>query len=714
MKDLATIAARFIWQYRFVLAAGVVLVTVLAGLAMPSYSVSNSLESWYPADDPELQNYRDFVTTYGSDEIVVVAVDGGTAVEFDSASGMALVGELTDELLDLDGVATVTSLVTVPGSLAEARSRLLSSDRHKTVLIVQGMPGRAYEAMRPALLGDIRAVVKAHSLVPHLGGYGVVFEALNEASTTGAATLIVASHLVMFGFLIVFFRRPAPVIVTIVAIGLATTSTMGLYFATGNELNMVTMVLPTLVLVIGTADCLHILRSIGSQDPADCKARRVTNGLAAVIVPCFVTTVTTAAGFLGLTASGLPIVRQLGLFGAAGVLAAFITAVVVSVAVLSVCRPFSAPRATLLDGLGYRLFKIALKAPGRVVVAYLVVACIAAWGIAGLKADTDSIAYLQAGHPVRQDSDFIEREIGPYVPVEFIVESDASLFSNDALDAIWAWQNSVVRSTEAGWSWSLLNALGAAANEPPSRLGMEILESRRERIRDFSPTTYRSMTAGDGEFRISFGAPIMSAGAVQAFTGRVQDLASFPPSLRLRPAGYSPLYTRIVAETVDSQVGGFGLSMLLILILLGLAMKSLPRVLLAIPANAVPVALTLGFMGLSGIPLDVASVTIGSVILGLVVDDSVHLLRSRRGLGILDAMQRSAERSAGTLIMTSLMLASGFLVLALADIRSIAWFGILASFAIIAAILSDLLLLPAVARLIERRKASRDPVVAEL
>jgi hypothetical protein len=126
------------------------------------------------------------------------------------------------------------------------------------------------------------------------------------------------------------------------------------------------------------------------------------------------------------------------------------------------------------------------------------------------------------------------------------------------------------------------------------------------------------------------------------------------------------------------------------------------------------VALTLGFMGLSGIPLDVASVTIGSVILGLVVDDSVHLLRSRRGLGILDAMQRSAERSAGTLIMTSLMLASGFLVLALADIRSIAWFGILASFAIIAAILSDLLLLPGVARLIERRKASRDPVVAEL
>ena len=147
----------------------------------------------------------------------------------------------------------------------------------------------------------------------------------------------------------------------------------------------------------------------------------------------------------------------------------------------------------------------------------------------------------------------------------------------------------------------------------------------------------------------------------------------------------------------------------LIVILLGIAMKSAARVLLAIPANAVPVAFTLGLMGLAGIPLDVASATIASVILGLVVDDSVHMLRRRPGMSILDSMRCSAELSAGTLMMTTIVLACGFLVLALAEIRSIAWFGMLASFAVVTAILSDLLLLPAVTRLFARRDGAETP-----
>ena len=128
-------------------------------------------------------------------------------------------------------------------------------------------------------------------------------------------------------------------------------------------------------------------------------------------------------------------------------------------------------------------------------------------------------------------------------------------------------------------------------------------------------------------------------------------------------------------------------------------MRSWRRVFLALPANAIPVAMTLGLMGLTGIPLDVASATIASVILGLVVDDSVHLLRPVAKAGIDESLRIAARRTGGTLLMTSLILAAGFLVLGLAEIRSIAWFGVLTSFAVIVAILTDLLLLPALARL---------------
>ena len=74
MKESARQSAQLIWKFRFLLSVLVLLVTLLAAQQLASLGVSNSLEIWYPQDDPELINYREFQATYGSDEIVVLAV----------------------------------------------------------------------------------------------------------------------------------------------------------------------------------------------------------------------------------------------------------------------------------------------------------------------------------------------------------------------------------------------------------------------------------------------------------------------------------------------------------------------------------------------------------------------------------------------------------------------------------------------------------------
>ena len=135
-------------------------------------------------------------------------------------------------------------------------------------------------------------------------------------------------------------------------------------------------------------------------------------------------------------------------------------------------------------------------------------------------------------------------------------------------------------------------------------------------------------------------------------------------------------------------------------------MRSLRHVALAVPANLTPVLLTLGLMGFTGIPLDVATATIATVILGLVVDDTVHILRPQadiRNVRLSDSLLASSRNSGGTLLMTSVILSLGFLVLGLAEIRSISWFGFLTSFAMAVAIITDLMLLPALARLADGR-----------
>jgi predicted RND superfamily exporter protein len=657
-------AAKFIWRWRFPLSALCLGFSLLAASQLTSLAVSNSLEIWYPADDPELLNYRQFQQTYGNDELVVAAVSNDDG--FASEAATELVGSLTDDLLDIDGVATVTSLVTVPQSLGEARGRLLSDDGKTTALVLQMMVGEEFELRRHQILEDIAQAIEAHDMEARLAGYGIVFDALNEESTTGTTSLLLSAHGLMILLLAVLFRKWGAVAITLLAVGNATLWTMGLYVVLGQKLNMITMVLPTLVLVIGIADCVHLLRSVAKQDRKLPQPERVVQGLAAVIGPCLLTSVTTAAGFMALTTSGLPVVQSLGWFGGVGMMAAYITSMIFCTAGLSWRGAEPKTAASKLDAIAAGMFGVATRFPRSIIAAFVVVLIVAGYGLSQLETDTNSIGYLKKSHKVRKDSDFIEATIGPYVPVEFTVTARGDIVQGDNLDVIQQWQLDVVQMNEVGWSWSLVDALGIKRDERPSSLGADILRQRLARIRQFSPVTTAGMLAGQSELRVSFGTPIVSAGSIRSLIADIVAKADFPPHLELKPAGYSPLYTRIVDELVWSQVRGFSAAIVLIVLLLGMAMRSWRRILLALPANTIPVALTLGVMGLTGIPLDVASATIATVILGLVVDDTVHILKPSGSSGINQSLEIAAHTSGGTLLMTTIVLALGFLVLGLA------------------------------------------------
>ena len=127
--------------------------------------------------------------------------------------------------------------------------------------------------------------------------------------------------------------------------------------------------------------------------------------------------------------------------------------------------------------------------------------------------------------------------------------------------------------------------------------------------------------------------------------------------------------------------------------------------------TVVAASMVLGIMGWIGLPLDVATVTIAAVLFGLVVDDTVHLLHhyvsarssddgTRRSF--IAALRTGAQRGGRMMAMTTVVLALGFLVLCLAHIRSVVWFGLLTSTAISFALLADLVILPAVFAAVQR------------
>lgn len=693
---------RFFWRNRIPLFILSLIAWGLSVVALENLRVANSLDVWYPLGSTELRRYESFKKLFGNDEFVVVAVTNDQS--FDSEGGQELLETYTERFYDIDGVATITSLLTVPSSMRDVRARLLSDDGQTTIILMQMMGGPEAEEARPLVLAEIRAAIDEMGLQAKLAGNGVIYDALNQASTTGARELLVSAHIAMFVLLAIFYRRFVAVVATLLAVIMATSWMMGIYALMDRPLNMVTMALPTLVLVMGVANCAHLLRSVARMPDKGNHQERVIAGLAKTAWPCFVTSITTAVGFLSLSVAPLPVIANLGMYGAAGMIFALVASFIVVSFFLGwrACVPQYSPGGAL-SRLSRSMTAIACAAPRRTIAAFVVLGVVAAFGVLRLDADTNSIAYLPKNHPVRMDSDFIESHIGAYASMDFLVLGSANPASDlEMLDAVQAWQQQAVKLPKVDWTWSLIDAVSIAGDSKPSALGAEVLQTRLERVERLFPLTTRTLLGEGNVLRVSFGVPMQSAGSARALVRELTDLAAMPSGIRVEVAGYIPLYTQIIDEIVSSQLRGFAVAIPLIMILLGVALRSWPSALLAMPASLLPILATLGLMGWVSIPLDVATATIATVVLGLVVDDAVHLLHHASQNGIpgrpdIAGLIRANRATGSTLLLTSIVLVTGFLLLGLAEIRSIRWFGLLGAFAMAFAIVADMMLLPALA-----------------
>jgi len=736
---------RWVIESRRWLLGLVLLVTVGAVFGAMQVRVDNAVDIWFPDDDPALEAYRAFQRDFGNDEVVVIGVHSDNGVL--TAEGLAKVRAVTAAAESVAGMARVRSLTgmsSIRGGLGtlevgpvlgeEASStdpariqsaveedplmaQLVSRDRRTTVVLAEMEAMDNIDAARDTILTELRASLADQEVA--YGGIGIIYAALNQASTQGAAGIMAASYLLILVLLWRALGRWRPVLLTLSVVGLGALWLLGLYGASGRDINMVTMVMPTLVLVIGVSDCIHMLSHIAAEPDDLSPDERVQRGVSKVFWPCLINTLTTSLGFLALMAASMPVIRDLGLFCAVGLLAAFVCSLVLC----SVAARWPGFTPVLRDsGLVQRfvdgLANLAVRKPWAVLFGAAVVGLIASLGVTRIVVDTYSIDFLKADHPVRQDSDRIEADYGPYTPLEFIVERTGGVKHPGTLRAIADWQEAMEAQAGVGWSRSAADVVvrldavmsGQKTGQVPSderALAQLFFMYETEPEADLESFIHKDGTRA----RVTVGVPMESA---RGFDERIQALmaaADMPEDVTVTPAGYLPLYVRIMHHIVGSQLHSFGLAFAIIFVLIGLLFRSIRLAILAIPANLLPVLCTLGLMGLIGVRLDVATVTIAAIVLGLVVDDTVQFLyrfkeESSGEQDAVAAVRRTVRKVGQPMAMTTVVLAGGFTVLGFAGISSVAWFGLLLATALTTALFSDLLVVPALIVITAPRKSA--------
>jgi len=702
------------------------LVAVVGSFAL-RLEVDNSLQAWFVDDDPALVSYRQFLQEFGGDEVVVIALTGPGAV-FDP-DRLARLSSLTLEVSHLEGVLRVWSLASlaVPSresttwmplldepvdasdvervrawsQLSALSARFIGKDEHTLALYAWLTAAPDLEQKRGSILDGVRKAVEASLAsqeTAHFGGFGVVYDALNRATFGQGGMFIGLSYLVIAVALYLVTGRWRWTALALVVVTLADLTLFGAMGLLGRPLNLVTVALPALVMVLGVANVIHLTTHLDiSLDKS-----RLSAALAVAAVPCLFNALTTGGGFLSLGTASMAVTRDYGLFAALGVLAAFVLSLVGVATLLPKSNVERTSRFKVaLNAIVEALMVLSLRRRRWVIVLTALLFALAGWGVSRIVVDTYTIDFLPKEDQVRRDSEVIEEHLGPYLPLELLlrVPTEGGWKTPDFLEALSLAEVELRTLPQVGSTLSVVTLLQDLQRQLPAAADATLQSSA------LAALDVEALVSADGRtVRLTATVPMASARTMDDLAGRAQSLVQQAMSDRavVEVSGYLPLYSQIVQQLLQDQLSSFALAFVVVFLLVGMVLRSWRFTLLAIPPNLMPVAMVLGAMGFWGIRLDVATVTIAAAVLGIVVDDTVHILyRLKRAISeglSLEAAFRAIARSSGVAVVsTSFIFCAGFGVIALAQVKSVAYVGLLTAVAVVVALVMDLMLVPALA-----------------
>jgi predicted RND superfamily exporter protein len=633
-----------------------------AAAAVLNFGIDNSVSVWFPEDDPALLDYRQALETFGPREWMFALVEPTAA---GAALDAAELEHLVERWIDQPDVHRVVPAATaLDGAPAGAFLVEVTNDLD------------THRGYREALVDDLRGATVGLSSISgvRLAGTPVINGELNRAARRDmmlffpAVTLFVA----LVGFLLFGNERDTAVLL---AICLGTvTATLGALLATGTPLNMVTIMLPTILIALSVADVVHLVQSFHAvhRDGSDALAS-AWSAARAIAAPCAGTTLTTAAGFLALSGSSVAPVRQLAFFASGGIALAWALSVTLGPLLLARLWDGRARRTSAGLTAGGRALEalnaLLARRPGRVAAVWAV-AGVSLFGLRGLEADTDYVRFFRDGTVVPSDYRAIEAAGLPQTPILGMLRSAEKRSGEGRPDAAFA------PFIEGLWG---IRGVGAVIPSPEPR------DDARQ-VLILADSSNSAHLTGVSDRTHAWAADALPAGATWVTTGTGLLWAHMDEGV-IRTQRESLLFVTLAC---------FAVFLLLF--------RSLAVALLGVFASLLPVAMGLGWMGALGVPVNMATVLIAGIAVGLAVDDTIHLLFAvqhgrRRGLALGPALDGAVHEVGLRMVVTSAVLVGAFVSMGLSDFLPTAHFGLFSSLTIALALTADLTLLPVLIRL---------------
>ncbi|MEM9554877.1 MAG: MMPL family transporter [Acidobacteriota bacterium] len=729
---------RLLRRRRSVLALlGLLAIVLLPGLLR--LESDNSPKIFFISGSSALETYREMTDLFGSDASLRLVVEGA---DLWTPDGLRWLGEVEEEAAAVDGVERASGLAGhyrrvgwPPRDVEAFRGAAASNPLDRgtgwigadwavaTVLV------QIAADLEPKALDDVLAALTELARPPAglaLETTVVGLPALNQALDRSAREIdrVFFPLLALFTVLILWVtvRDLGDLVPPLLFVGLSQLLVLGPMGYAGVRLNLVLAILPPVLFVIALATALHLVlrfRQLAQKDrgrPARIIATYREKGWSVLW-----TGITTAVGFASLAISPVVPVRSLGLWAAAGLLLLTVTAFCVLpplLALFAARQPH--PREPAADGNAFE-HRVGTwgRAWGRwaahhrrlVLGAAVLLGVVALAGLPQIRIESNALRYLDTAHPLRLGIERLETaEIGA-AAVEVLVrmrpdDDSAPLFRSafevDRLADLAAdleHEPGVYGAVSAG---TLLRDAARLVPTTPVNATMRLQMVLAGLEDDVQGREALAAFLGPDRQVARVTAFVETTGSerLEEILARVRDAAERRfPEATIELTGEYPLLLEAQRHLISTLALSLALTLGVIAVVLRLLLPSTRLALLALAPNLWPVLGVLGVMGWADLPLDIATVMVASVVLGLAVDDTVHTLGHFRKLapdcGAYEAVSRTLGATAPAYLLTGVILSAGFGVCALSDFAPIAHFGSLAAIGIGLAVVGDLFLLPA-------------------
>ncbi|MEW8348889.1 MAG: MMPL family transporter [Candidatus Thiodiazotropha taylori] len=743
---------RFVLKHKILVILLTVAVSLMMGSGVQHLRFNNDYRMFFSEENPQLKAFEMLQNTYTKNDNVLFVIEPQDGTVF-TRKTLTAVSELTKEAwqipysIRVDSITNfqhtyaegddliVEDLVLDPTSLSDEelaakqqiatsdpllRNRLISPSAHTTgVNVTVQLPGKKLTEV-PEVAAKVQEMAKnLEASYPDIKVHLTGMVIMNNAFPTASQDDMKSLYPIMFGavilVLVLMLRSIPGTISTLIIIVLMIIATMGLTGWLGIKMSPPTTTVPIVIMTLAIADCVHILVNfLHFMREGEAKYQAMMESLRINLQPIFLTTLTTAIGFLSLNFSDAPPFRDLGNMAAMGVVLAFLLSITFLPAMMMLLpvKALSGDTMGSLAMVRFAEFVIRNKKQLLWGMGILILFLIAQ--IPSNRLDDRFVEYFDETIDFRQDTDFATENLTGIYLIEYSLESGETGGISDPgflqkVDAFAQWyrqQPHVLHVNTITDIMKRLNRNMHADDDSWYRLpDQRDLSAQYLLLYEFSLpfgldlNNQINVKKSATRFTVTLES-ISTQQLLQIEDDAQQWLLDNAPEMRIDGASPSVMFAHIGSRNIIAMLKGTTTALIIISLILVVALRSLRIGGISLIPNLVPMGMAFGLWGLTVGEVGLALSVVSGMTLGIVVDDTVHFLskylraRREKNLPGEDAVRYAFSTVGTALWVTSLVLMVGFGILAFSHFQLNAGMGLLTAITLGLALVADFLFLP--------------------